>query len=153
MFTTGKKLFYNQSGHTMAELIIAIVVTGIVSTIVLGAFLTMQKQYKVNQKNANKVFQRINIKNRLENDFKKIHTIEEIYSKKIVFQNNNSIKGNIISFSHGQIKANNKVILTDISDFQIELKETEGIKNLLFYSFVSKKYGWVGGSVEVFYKL
>lgn len=148
--TGGVVFVEGKFGHTMIELLLAIVVTAMVSTVVFTAYLGIQKQFKKNQDNANVVFQMINTKNKLNSIFDEIYEVEEIYSNKVYYRTVESKIQNVISYSGNVILQNGKTIISDINSFELEITSEKDNSAVLLYSAYSIKNGWIGGSVKVF---
>lgn len=149
--STGGVLFVKgMFGHTMIELLLAIVVTAMVSTVVFAAYLGIQKQFKKNQDNAEVVFQMINAKNKLKSIFGEIYEVEEIYSNKVYYRTIDSKTQNVISYSGNVISQNRKTIISDINSLELEITSEKDNSAVLLYSAHSNKNGWIGGSVKVF---
>ncbi len=140
------------SGHTMIELLLAIVVTAMVSTVIFTTYLGIQKQFGKNQSNANVVFQMINTKNKLKKIFNEVYEVEEIYSNKIYYKTIEGNEQNNISFLNGAVKHNGKNVINSVEKFEIEISSEKENEAVLIYSVQTMKHSWLGGTKKIFIK-
>lgn len=144
---TGKK----EKGFTIIEVIIAICITTIISTLIFAAYLTIFKQFKVFTQRADKVMETVLAKKKIDALFKDVKMITGVYKTTLEYSNYKDKNNHILSFRSNALYKDNKIGVKGIKIFEYSVseKKTKTGKNLLLWETVLLNGYWIGGAGEV----
>ena len=150
MLKSAQKLKPNH-GYTIIELVIAILVASIVSTLVFGAYFTIYKEFKIHTGRADKVMETVVAKKRIDALFKDIKTITGAYKTTLEYSNYADKESHTLSFRSNALYGDNDVKVKGIKsfDYSISEKKSKTGKNLLLWETTLLNGYWIGGASEV----
>lgn len=140
-----------QNGYTIIELVIAILVASIVSTLVFGAYFTIYKEFKIHTGRADKVMETVVAKKRMDALFKGIKTISGSYKSTLEYSNYTDKENHTLSFRGNTLYIDNNSKVKGIKnfDYSISEKKSKTGKNLLLWETTLLNGYWIGGASEV----
>lgn len=140
-----------EHGFTIIEVIIAIFITTIISTLIFAAYLTIFKQFKIFTQRADRVMETVLTKKRIDALFKDVKTVTGVYKTTLEYSTYKDKNNHILSFHSNALYNDSKIGVKGIINFEYSVSEKKsktGKKLLLWEAVLSNGY-WIGGIGEV----
>lgn len=141
----------NKTGHTVIELITAIVITLIILPLIFSAYLTIFKGFNLFTRKADNVMETVVKKKKIDALFSDIKTVSGAYKTTLEYLDKENNEKRILSFRNNAFYVGNRIEIDGISkfDYSISDKPARNGKNLLLWETVLLNNHWIGGVREV----
>ncbi len=140
----------NPTGTTVIELIIAVSVALIISTMVLAAYLIIFKEFNLFTRKADAVMETIVLKKKIDALFTDVMTVTEKYKTTMEYTDSEN-NDHVLTFRNGSIYLGNTVKTSGLKSFNYSISEKRGAggRYLLLWDAVLVNKHWIGGAKEV----
>lgn len=140
----------NKKGHTIIELITAISVTLIISTMIFAAYLAIFKEFNFFTRKADAVMETVVTKKKMDALFSDIKTVSAVYKTTLEYIGKNN-KKHILTFRNGSLFLDNARKIDKLNNFTYSVSEKQGAigRYLLLWDVVLSNKHWIGGAKEV----
>lgn len=140
----------NKKGHTIIELITAISVTLIISTMIFAAYLAIFKEFNFFTRKAEAVMETVVAKKKLDALLSDIKTVSAVYKTTLEYIGNNN-KKHILTFRNGSLFLDNAKKIDKLNNFSCSISEKQGVsgKYLLLWDAVLLNKHWIGGGFGI----
>lgn len=134
------------SGFSLLELIIAISVAGIVTTLALTAFTDIFKGFKLQNSRAERVREMIITKKKIEQIFTNISSTVSWTDYSVRYKTEGSDSVITVQYKNGSLFKDNTIICDNLKSFKFDKREHGSSRNeLFFWESVLLNNGWLGG--------
>lgn len=138
-------------GHTLLELVIAITVTLIISSLLFAAYLVIIKDFHFYNRKANDVLNTVVLKKKMDGMISECAVITEAFKTSFEFTDASAGNRHTVAFRNDILYMDNKPVITELKsfDYSISDKTANNGKKLLLWEMSLRNGSWIAGAAEV----
>ncbi|MBD3422069.1 MAG: hypothetical protein GF398_18305 [Chitinivibrionales bacterium] len=137
-----------QAGMTLLDLVVAIVVAGILVTLVFGVYLNVTRGFRSQTKAARRVEEMILTKDKIAAAMSRVSTLKGYSGRRIEFYSSSSDTLHGLHFKSNTLLLNNEIAAGGLKSFQFDIENNDN-RALISWDAEMSTGAWLGGATVV----